>query len=378
MDKKLFRKRQRQEQRDAIAGELGTHGLADSDEDGEGESKTASFKAKRRTRDGNPPAEPEHNIAVVKKKRKKKKSKAPSGGEAESGVVSGVDDDVGVAVTSPKKPSPEAEVDDVAVTEHAQGDENQGSKRKARRKKKVAKTAVTTKGDASAESEANLAPPAVQRHTESAVGGQKTTNGEQTEQEPGTRKQRRGFGKGRSTPSIATATSASTPPDRAAETQEHRSSYGSRPRKKTRSKQKNIRKDKRPLDQRPSYLRFGDPEYAGRELTEETRKVLGLPINDGDVAPPPGWSKAGNGHKKAGWVIDKKPDAKLVATVESNGSSGGGEEGVAVQQSGKKGVQGPPGTNESTGAVEGKQRGSGMNGAGDGPPKKKSKYKNLQ
>lgn len=379
LDKKLFRKRQRQEQSDAVAGELGTHGLADSDEDGEGESKTASFKAKRRTRDSKPPANPEHAVTGVKKKSKKKKSKDPSGREAGSSATSVVDDDVGVAVTDPKQPRHAAEVDDAAVTDHAQGDENQGLKRKARRKKKATKTDVTPKEDASAKSEANLAPPAVERFTKTAVEGHEATNGTQTEQEPETRKQRRGFGKGRSTPSSATATSASTPPDHAVETQEEGSSWGSRPRKKTRSKQKNIRKDKRPLDQRPSYLRFGDPEYAGRGLTEETRKILGLPMNDGDVAPPSGWGKAGNRDQKAGWVIDKKPDASLAATVDSNGSSGGGEEGVAVQQSSQKGVQGPPGTNGSTGGLVGKQRGSRVHGAGGGPSKrKKPKYRNLQ
>lgn len=48
-------------------------------------------------------------------------------------------------------------------------------------------------------------------------------------------------------------------------------------RPKKRSKQKNIRKDNRSADQKPSYLIPGRNDYAGRPITPETRVKLGLP-----------------------------------------------------------------------------------------------------
>lgn len=49
-------------------------------------------------------------------------------------------------------------------------------------------------------------------------------------------------------------------------------------RKKTkkRSRQKNIRKDKRKDEEKPEYLRIGASDYLGRELTEATKRRLGL------------------------------------------------------------------------------------------------------
>lgn len=47
-------------------------------------------------------------------------------------------------------------------------------------------------------------------------------------------------------------------------------------RKKTRSKQKNIRRDNRPDTAKPEYLQLGSQEYRGRQLTDETRAVLGV------------------------------------------------------------------------------------------------------
>lgn len=45
---------------------------------------------------------------------------------------------------------------------------------------------------------------------------------------------------------------------------------------KTRSKQKNIRRDKRALEHKPDHLQIGSKNYKGRPITSETRKVLGL------------------------------------------------------------------------------------------------------
>lgn len=52
--------------------------------------------------------------------------------------------------------------------------------------------------------------------------------------------------------------------------------FTGRRRKKTRSKQKNIRKDNRSHEDKPEYLRLDSEIYRGRELTEETKRHLGL------------------------------------------------------------------------------------------------------
>lgn len=52
--------------------------------------------------------------------------------------------------------------------------------------------------------------------------------------------------------------------------------FTGRKRKKTRSKQKNIRKDNRSHEDKPEYLRLDSEIYRGRELTEETKRHLGL------------------------------------------------------------------------------------------------------
>ena len=61
--------------------------------------------------------------------------------------------------------------------------------------------------------------------------------------------------------------------DVGAEAGQHKSGR-KRLRKKTRSKQKNIRRDNRSMEQRPVHLRQGHETFTGRELTEETKKRL--------------------------------------------------------------------------------------------------------
>jgi hypothetical protein len=53
-----------------------------------------------------------------------------------------------------------------------------------------------------------------------------------------------------------------------------------RKRNKTRSKQKNIRKDHRPQDQRPPHLQLGSEMYTGRQLSEQTLTKLGVHSDD--------------------------------------------------------------------------------------------------
>jgi hypothetical protein len=49
-------------------------------------------------------------------------------------------------------------------------------------------------------------------------------------------------------------------------------------RKKTRSKQKNIRRDNRSDTDKPTHLQVGSKEYKGRPLTAETKAVLGMNV----------------------------------------------------------------------------------------------------
>lgn len=51
-----------------------------------------------------------------------------------------------------------------------------------------------------------------------------------------------------------------------------------RKRTKKRSKQKNIRRDKRSMDQRPTHLQEGHESFTGRVMSDETRRHLGLPV----------------------------------------------------------------------------------------------------
>jgi len=53
--------------------------------------------------------------------------------------------------------------------------------------------------------------------------------------------------------------------------------YQKKKRRKTRSKQKNVRKDARSSQDKPEHLRIGSKSYAGRALTQETRIRLSLP-----------------------------------------------------------------------------------------------------
>lgn len=53
--------------------------------------------------------------------------------------------------------------------------------------------------------------------------------------------------------------------------------YQKKKKRKTRSKQKNVRKDTRSSQDKPEHLRIGSKNYAGRALTPETRTRLCLP-----------------------------------------------------------------------------------------------------
>lgn len=340
LEKKLLKKRRRQELTDAIAGEVGTHGIADNDKDGEGDSKTASFKGKTRGRQQQVPravesAENMSKPGVVTSVIAVEVLGETASGGGSSSTVAGGDEQHGGGDNNDG---------DVG----GQG-EKQGRKRKARRKKGKLVAAETVE-----EAKVALEMPSLA----TAAQGQQplaedTVDGENAEEEvPGAKKQRRGWGKARSQQSAPSETDRGNPDTGEA----GRESHGRSSRKKTRSKQKNIRKDKRPMDQRPAHVRAGDPEFSGRGLTEETRVFLGLPATgDSSNAPPAGWGKPGKMADPPGWVIDTKPG--LTAAVDGDG---GGK--VGSEDSGK--------------AVEIKKEKKAEVAGGD-QPSGKSKYKNL-
>lgn len=380
LEKKLLRKRQRQEQSDAVAGELGTHGLADSDDDEAADSKTASFKEKKRIRDAKPPMVSTNITKAVIKKGPKMSNASKEEGQRAARVVDGV----GVAVSGEGGDGPDAEATQGETVESGQFDEKQGQKRKARRKKRKQKAGATAEDETISEIAMDLSRPASQRSADTVAAGQGTTNNTRTEEgeELGTKKQRRGFGKTRS----ATSTSGiSSQPQDSGSFGTQGGTSRDRPRKKTRSKQKNIRKDKRAMDQRPSHLRLGDPEYAGRGLTEETRKVLGLPKDDSITSPPAGWSMAVKGKDKSSWVIDKNPDPTLlpVDKTASDDKGMGVDVGVAVEHRSKRGrsdfdVSRQSGKNaKKTSAERQRQDATRHDRAATISTSKKSKYRNL-
>jgi len=78
---------------------------------------------------------------------------------------------------------------------------------------------------------------------------------------------------------------------------------GKRRRRKVRSRQKNIKKDFRSVDEKPAYLVPGNSNYQGRPMTQATRKKLGLPDNRDR------WkSKKPEAHKSSLFVIDQSKD----------------------------------------------------------------------
>lgn len=367
LEKKLLRKRQRQQQSDAIAGEMHAHGVADGIGGEEGESKTASFKVKNKERERKQPAilrEEDARPGAAGGGENKALREAEDGGPASGGGE-------GEAVKN-------------AGDDDESPGEKHGRKRKTKRKKRKAVAKEVGKGvenDARIPelSAAAAATPnaAAERYPPAKAAAAEADGGNPEDPEQVTKKQRRGWGKVRSK-TVAQAGServgiADAPVEGAAR--------GRRLRKKTRSKQKNIRKDKRPVGERPAYLRAGDPEFCGRGLTDETRKFLGLPQDDFGSTPPAGWGQPGEigvspgtmSDKSRSWVVDNKPSLIPEHSVSRDEGNGGGEPdpGVAVElkravvhvararPSGKskyKNLAMPPGTKSKVVKVSAKKR----------------------
>ena len=299
--------------------------MVEDDIESEGESKTASFKGKGK-RQGNDEevGERPSNMAVDRKDG------------AESGSASG----------------------DTFGKREQDGEGAFGRKRKTRRKKGKSRATGSDGGGDTAVSVSQ--PPATENTNNNApvdepLAKEQEPIGVETDaRESETRKQRRGWGKARSKPPVDAADSDGKSRDgehtALADAVSEERKYERPKRKKVRSRQKNIRRDKRSLEQRPAHLRIGDPEFSGRGLTSETRKALGLPPDDFDAASP-GW---GNREKSegedVGRVIDKQR-AKVPKRLADN------EDAPSAVVT-----------------VDTKDR---LDGVGGSQPSRKSKYKNL-
>ncbi|KAL7473972.1 hypothetical protein ACHAXS_014242 [Conticribra weissflogii] len=94
-----------------------------------------------------------------------------------------------------------------------------------------------------------------------------------------------------------------------------------RKRKKIRSRQKNIRKDTRAANDKPSYLVLGRSDYAGRPLTKATRDILKKKNKEDDV-----------GNDENNWTKGNWTTGDIAAAEESGdkgGMTAGSEESVA-------------------------------------------------
>lgn len=320
LERKLLRKRRRQEESDAIAGQVDSHGVTQGDEEGEGESKTASFKKSKRGGTAS---------SVL--------------GEFEKAGAGGGE---GKGRRSDKTPLLQASAggESLEPAAAAEGDEAP-TKPKARRKKRKGALGEGDQGSSKKEPVAGdptglsgqerdtrpTAAPAPTTPADTATG--KPTEGKPTgdPNDGPQEKRRRGWGKGRSKSTSATLPAGhgdqdgeragSGAPDPGADLGVVGSGHGGgisvggdasrKPlRKKVRSRQKNIRKDNRAMHERPAHLRPGDPGFTGRELTKETRERLGLPQEDTDSSLL-NCSKEAVSHDDVGWIIDTKPDPTL-------------------------------------------------------------------
>ena len=303
------------------------HGVEDSIGGEEGESKTAIFKTKNKKRERKQPASlPEKDArpgvaggGENKSFREDKGGGPASGGGEGEAVGNAGDDDLGPG-------------------------EKHGRKRKTKRKKRKAAVKEVDEGAEDGVGIPQLSAAAAATPTAAAEGNppaeaaaEEADGGNPEDPEQGTKKQRRGWGKARS----KTAAQAGSERVGMADAAVEGAAWERRSRKKVRSKQKNIRKDKRPVGERPAYLRAGDPEFCGRGLTDETRKFLGLPQDGFGSTPPAGWGQPGEIGESPGtlldrsrsWVVDKKPTLIPEHSVSRDEGSGGGEpdSGVAVE-----------------------------------------------
>lgn len=93
-------------------------------------------------------------------------------------------------------------------------------------------------------------------------------------------------------------------------------------RTKTRSKQKNIRRDNRSSEDKPESLQVGHWKYMGRPLTKETKSIMGI-VKPAPVVPVPGAERTGG----------KKNRNQNKKTAALNGADSGGDQVSATTDS---------------------------------------------
>ncbi|CAM9286804.1 unnamed protein product [Choristocarpus tenellus] len=327
----MTRKRRRRLEESDSAHELTLHGIEESDENGEGGSKTASFKS---THEG-----------VIK----------PSGSV---------------------KPTEATEVFDGIL--------NKGRKR----------TDCSKHVDVTVENEEAKEAPKVVSEKEPGVEGTEDYDGA----EAGERKKRRGWGNRRSGKKIV-----GTEKDNGLRADKSPSDHGkeqipgratqvgdavpqpgqpSWKRKKVRSRQKNIRKDKRSMEQRPAHLRLGDPGFSGRDLTEETRQRLGLSVDDKAMSRRPSGRCQVLCQQKCDWRLDATPSINL--NPHNTAGKGGGVKSLDKQNNVSKGLLDGTGRKlQASVGLSGANASLEQDFASAGATKnssirKKRKYKNLR
>lgn len=113
-----------------------------------------------------------------------------------------------------------------------------------------------------------------------------------------------------SKPAEASSVPAETPRPLTADSNAAGSETAKPKRVKTRSKQKNIRRDNRSAESKPSHLQIGSKEYSGRPLTQETKKLLGIskPPNSGDNRNKNNNSNNHNKHRNGGGQNSNRPN----------------------------------------------------------------------
>ena len=92
-----------------------------------------------------------------------------------------------------------------------------------------------------------------------------------------------------------------------------------RKRKKVRSRQKNIRKDNRAANNKPTHLVPGRSDYIGRPLTKETRKRLGLESNTNTTKKSKDGDKVEKAFDSGEWVGGDDDNVSAVTAKEGSG-----------------------------------------------------------
>jgi hypothetical protein len=112
-------------------------------------------------------------------------------------------------------------------------------------------------------------------------------------------------------------------------------------RRKVRSKQKNIYKDKRSVDEKPVHLIPGNSNFRGRPMTEATREKLNLPAPSPRNKHRNKFTNKDTGDPSSLFTIDRNPDSSgddvgvtlAIDEFMSNADEGDDDEGASLKES---------------------------------------------